>query len=765
MKKIYLQSLFILLALLISSFSYAQKKGKSKPQTLKQEMSNVAITHSQSEIIKKISTELTRAAMDKNNRALVSKATQELWKSVKYMSKKQTKDFLAKLSKMSSANLSKLTRLSPRGLNSFVASSVKSLGKNTNVLKNIIAGAGDKAGNTALKAVSKIDEVIANGGKVSKEMIKNLKDAADNLPPGRVKAFLDYLKTKSVTDWRNINDLETPGKGPGGVVGTVVDGVFVLYDAYDIYYSDDEPEIKAINATGKGVGYVVGTVGTGLAGAASNATVTAIGGFVPGLVVAFTADRVSTLYTEIAMLQKEREAAKNAEENEKIDNAILVRRQLLNISNKIKSGQVSNAQFLLVKLDKFMLNNRIDNLDKLYELHSELEEKADNAERNELINEVINQARHPYQKAANFYKKGVELNLAKIYAAEALTILKNNVKIYPEIAGLTAISKTEQLINAINNKIANAPEFSITRVAAPERVYLGQSIDIPVFVTGGIPYYSSDGETSSNTSDNSEVTVFWYASVVPGIENFTITLKDCMGSTASTSVSIEVVEEVEEEIVDKDEKPVDVESSGLKEFVNVSNIINKTFEYHYFASKFHRGFSKEYQNKVYLGKHEDNEGPWVTGNSGKGKETTWYCLPQGPYKHYRIDDGKKLLYVEGNYNNGLKHGKWIDYHVSPGTQGDVEKIQNYKNGVLNGPQTTYVFHKSKEDWSKIENYKDGKKDGTQIEYDSDVPGGIRVERIYQNGKFISGYYYSFTGKEKGANGKYKNTYKKMIYEE
>ncbi|MFK5959435.1 MAG: hypothetical protein QM495_11285, partial [Lutibacter sp.] len=489
MKKIYIQSLTILLSLLISSFSYAQKKGENKPKTFQKETLDVVEAHTKSEIVKAISTELTRAAMNKNNRAVVSKATQELWKSVKHMTKKQTKDFLSRLSKMSSSNLSKLAKMSPRRLNSFAASAVGKLSKNTKVLRNIIAGGGDLVGNTALQAASKIDDVIASGGKVSKELVKKLKDAANNLPPGRVKAFLDYLKQKSVTDWKNITDLETPGNGPGGVVGGVIDGVFVLYDAYDIYYSDDEPEIKAINATSKGVGYVAGAVGTGLAGAAANATVTIAGGFLPGLVIAFTANRVSTLYTEIAMLQKEREDAKNAVENERIGNAILVRRQLVNISNKIKSGQIRNANSLLIKLDKFILNNNIDNQDKIYELHSELEEKAEKAERNELINNVINKARHPYQKAANLYKKGVELHIAKIYAAEALTILNNNLKIYPEIGGLTAISKTQQLISLIDEKIANAADFSITRVAAPERVYVGQSIDIPVFVNGGIPYY------------------------------------------------------------------------------------------------------------------------------------------------------------------------------------------------------------------------------------------------------------------------------------
>ncbi len=760
MKKIYIQSLTILLALLISNLSYAQKKAKDTPKTFKQEITNVAEAHTKSEIVKAISTELTRAAMDKNNRAIVSKATQELWKSVKHMSKKQTKDFLSRLSKMSSSNLSKLAKMSPRQLNSFAASAVAKLSKSSKSLMSIIAGAGDKAGNTALQAASKIDDVIANGGKVSKELIKKLKDATNNLPPGRVRAFLDYLKNKSVTDWKNITDLETPGKGPGGVVGYVVDGVFVLYDAYDIYYSDDEPEIKAINLTGKGVGFAVGSAGTALVGIASNATTTVIGGFGPGLVVAFTADRVATLYTEIAMLEREKQDVKDREAYTRTNNRILVLRQFVNVSNKIKSGEIRNANHLLYKLKTFLLDHSSENEGKLFDLLKDLEEESENAERNLLINEAINTARHPYQKAANFYKKGVQLHLAKIYAAEALTILNNNLKIYPEIGGLTAISKTQQLISLIDEKIANAADFSITRVAAPERVYVGQSIDIPVFVKGGIPYYSSVGEIGSNISEDAEVTMFWYASVVPGIEKFTITLKDCMGSIASTSVSIEVVEEIEEE----DEEPVDVEYSGLKKFVNVSKISNKTHEHHYYASKFHSGYSKEYRDKVWSGRGENNEGPWKTGNSGEGQETIWYCLPHGPYKHYRID-GEKLLYVEGNYNNGRRHGKWTNYFVEPDTQGGVEEIRNYKNGVLHGTQTTYIFYKSKEDWSKIENYKDGEKDGSQIEYDSDIPGGIGKERIYQNGKFISGYYYYFSGKKEGANGKYINLYKKAIYEE
>jgi hypothetical protein len=150
---------------------------------------------------------------------------------------------------------------------------------------------------------------------------------------------------------------------------------------------------------------------------------------------------------------------------------------------------------------------------------------------------------------------------------EALNILKSNVKKYPEIAGLTAISKTEELINAINEKIANAAEFVITDIAVPERVYVGQSIDIPVYVKGGIPYYRSVGETSSSTTDGTEVTMFWYAPSEPGIAHLTFTISDCMGSIARVSASTEVVErpeEITEDTKEPNQEVVDNSPKGLE---------------------------------------------------------------------------------------------------------------------------------------------------------------------------------------------------------
>lgn len=552
MNKIYIQNLFIMLALLFSCFSYAQNKATNDPKTFQQELFDVTIAHTEAEINKKISTELARAAMNESNRALVSKTTSELMKSVKHMTKQQTTVFLSKLSKMSSKNLSKLAQLSPRGLNSFAASAVSKLSKNSKSLTTIIGAAGDKAGNAALQAVSKIDEVVANGGKVSKEMIKKLKDAADNLPPGRVRAFLDYLKNKSVTEWKDITDLETPDKGPGSVVGTVIDGVFVLYDFYDIYYSDDEPEIKEINYTTKGAGYAAGTIGSFAASeAAGAAATTAAASFGAGLLIAWSATQVANVTNEYLMLQKELEDKKDAQTFERANNRVLVMRQFIKVNNKIKAGQISNANSLLIKLEQFLASNNCENEEKLFDLHKGLEEMAKTAARKELINNIINKAKKPYLKALNLYNKRIQLHIAKINAAEALAILNKNLKKYPEIGTLEAIPASKTLINNINEKIANAGALVITNVNVPKQVSPGEDIEIPVYVKGGIPYYSGIGSIYGNTSDKTEVTFNWTAPTKPGIEKFILKLQDCMGSIASTSVSIDVVEEIEDIIPEK----------------------------------------------------------------------------------------------------------------------------------------------------------------------------------------------------------------------
>jgi tetratricopeptide (TPR) repeat protein len=540
MKNKYIKILFLFSILLFSAFSYAQK-----PKSQTQELKETTETFIKVEAIKAYETKLAKTLLVEANDPVVKNTMKKFWEAAKGLDKQQVNMLFQRFSNASKSSLKQLVNLSPGQLSSYVRDVTGNVNVDAKTLKQIIYGTGNKAGNATLKTLAEMDELIAKTGTVSRELLRKMQQEASGLDPKQARAFYDLLKNKLSSDWSDIVNVEDATKGPGQFIGTVVDGVFVLKDAYDIYNSDDDPEDKAIKATSKIIDYSAGT-GAGAASAALG------GGLGAGLIIAFSANRVSTLYTEIAMLQKERKAAEDAEQNERIDNEILVRRQFVNISNKIKSGQIDNANFLLAKIQRFLINHNFQNTEKLLELYHELEDKAKKAERNELINAVINQARYPYNTALNYYIKGVELNIAKTNAAEALNILKSNLKKYPEIGDLTAISKAQQLVKAINEKIANAPQLVITSVNAPGRVYVGQYIDINLSVKGGIPYYRAVGNIMGNTSDD-VVTMYWEAPSKPGKQNLTFKISDCIGNVVSASKSIEVINkdmEEEGEVVD-----------------------------------------------------------------------------------------------------------------------------------------------------------------------------------------------------------------------
>lgn len=520
-------SLFIMCLL---SFSVCNAQ-KQKSQT--EEAAATAQSFVKAETVKAIEANLIKALESERNSAAVTNAMTKFWESAKGLNQKQVEALADRFVSASKTNIQKLSTLSTSQLKNYAREVSGSLKVDAKTLKQIVYGAGDKAGNATLKTLQEIDDVLAKTGKVSKDLLLKLRSEASGLDPNQARAFYDLLKDKVSSDWKDIKNLDKATEGIGKYVGTVVDGVFVLSDAYDIYYSDDEPEVKAINATGKIIDYGVST-GAGAASAALG------GGLGPGLVIAFTANRVSTLYTEIAMLEKEKEAAENAELNEKINNSILVRRQLVNISNLIQSGNLDKANFLLNKLRQFIIRHNFDNVEMLLQLHNELEQKLKEAERNEKINQIINTARYPYRDALNYYSKGVELNQAKRYATEALNILKNGAKTYPEIKDLKAIAITQQLIKAIEAKIANASALSIASVGAPEKVYTGQSIEIYISVKGGIPYYKAIGEIPGNISEDI-VTMYWDAPTKPGKKRINFKIQDCLGNTTSITKEVEVV--------------------------------------------------------------------------------------------------------------------------------------------------------------------------------------------------------------------------------
>jgi len=530
MKRIDLKKMLLILVIISGNFSFGQGS-----QSQVDELKGTTAGFVKAETIKEVENNLVKALGAEHNSSAVSAAMKKMWESAKGLDKQQTKILFERFSKASGTSLRELARMTPSRLGSYVRDVTHNIKLDPKTLKNIIYGAGDKAGNATLKIMARIDQMLAKTGTVSVELLKKMKSESSYLDPKRANAVYDLFKKKLSGDWAKLKDLKDTKNGLGKYVGTVVDGVFVLNDAVNIYYSDDDPEVKGIKATAKIIDYSSSTA----AGVASSALG---GGLGPGLVIAFSANRVSTLYTEIAMLQKERKDAEDALKNEKIDNGILVRRQLVNISKKIELGQLNNADFLIIRLQKFLLKNKVENGAKLMDLTKELEEKSKIAKRNEQINGLLNKARSPYSKALYYYKRGVELNLAKIYASEAYSILNNNLRTYPEIGELKAIPNIKKLIKAIDNKINNAQNLVINGTNAPKKVYTGQFLEISVFVNGGIPFYYSAGSLSGNISDDNAVTFYWQAPLKPGKETLTFIVGDCMGRKASLLREIEVVE-------------------------------------------------------------------------------------------------------------------------------------------------------------------------------------------------------------------------------
>ncbi len=96
---------------------------------------------------------------------------------------------------------------------------------------------------------------------------------------------------------------------------------------------------------------------------------------------------------------------------------------------------------------------------------------------------------------------------------------------------------------------------------------------------------------------------------------------------------------------------------------------------------------------------------------------------------YSIYNSENLLLVQGNFNHGLKTGKWKRWYVS----GELKKTENYEKGLLNGEKKSFsesgelletVYYKngtivSSEDKSFLSKMfkkeKTAKKDSTQNE--------------------------------------------------
>jgi len=514
-------------------FFIAVSGNKVAAQSQTQEAKDITVGFIKVETVKAIEENLVKALEAERTSGAVTKAMQKFWASAKSLNREELDAFANKWINASRSNLKKITELTPSQLKSYAKDIARRARLDPRVLKQIIYREGDRAGTAILKTLADIEHSLETTGKASQSLLRKLQSEASGLDPQQARAFYDLVKAQSLEEGSAAVKLKTSFFKDN--MGTMVEGVFVLSDAFDIYYSDDEPDIKAIKATSKIIDYSVGT-GAGAASAALG------GGLGPGLVIAFTANRVSTLYTEIAMLEKERAAVKDAEQNLRINNSILVRRQLMKINRMIKSGELGNAEFRLVKLQQFLVEpkHKFDNIEKLLTLRKELEQKARQASYVHTINGIINKARFPFRDALDYYQKNVELPAAKKYAQKALKILNDGALKYPEIKKLKAIPHTKELISLIEARIRKAGALSIKKVEGPERVFTDQLIDYRLFPDGGIPYYRTAGSTSGNVSTD-VVTAYWESPGTPGTETVRYDIVDCLGQTAHISKTIEVV--------------------------------------------------------------------------------------------------------------------------------------------------------------------------------------------------------------------------------
>lgn len=149
-----------------------------------------------------------------------------------------------------------------------------------------------------------------------------------------------------------------------------------------------------------------------------------------------------------------------------------------------------------------------------------------------------------------------------------------------------------------------------------------------------------------------------------------------------------------------------------------------------------------------------------SGGKVNGIDTTFYKsgCPQVVRNHIDgVENGQWTFYNDTsglvawniNYSNGEKHGQSIYYRqVKTGTEkfklvidnvdkfieypvfeNDTFKIENYSNGILNGPKIDFYAD------SKVKteiNYKDGLFDGAYTQYDGE--GNVLQERLYEEGK-------------------------------
>lgn len=394
-------------------------------------------------------------------------------------------------------------------------------------LKKLVAYSGDaldEAGVRALDLLNRVEEAITATGKVPGQLADDLKAAMRQLSPEQARAARKLLSEKGAKAAVKDYLVQNPG-----VIGTFVDGVFVL--AFDVpaLMALDDAEEAAASATGTGFGFAAQTAGTA-------ATAALGGGFLPGLLVSWSSSQVKELVTEMIMLQYDRANAAMKEQWADMELRMNAIRGMLKVDELLKAGKTQAAGDYLAKVERYAVEHSFPN-EGIFEKIQDLKGVVAKAEERRAANQVIARARVPYMYGFRLASQGRNLNMARAYVEEALAVLTEAQGSHPELED--RVSQVQGLIAQIDRMIAEAPPLGQTTVSGPDSVAPGEVAHFEVTLTGGIPDYGPVGMDGHGMSTGA--VFYWEAPSEPGEKTLTFRVRDDKGQTAEAVKSVEVL--------------------------------------------------------------------------------------------------------------------------------------------------------------------------------------------------------------------------------
>lgn len=427
-------------------------------------------------------------------------------------------------------------------------------------LKKLVAYSGDvldDAGVRALDILNRVEDVITATGKVPAHLADDLKTALNQLSPDQLRAARKLLSEKG----RDTVVKEYVVANPG-VIGTFVDGFFVLANDVPALMALDDAEEAAASATGTGFGFATQAAGT-------TATAALGGGFLPGLVVSWTSSQVKELVTEMIMLQYDRANAAMKEQWANMELRMNAIRGMLKVDELLKAGSVSKAADYLAKVERYAMDHNFPN-EGIFEKIRDLKGLVATAEDRRAANMVVARARVPYMLGYRLASQGRNLRLARTHVEEALAVLQEAVGRHPELED--RMLRVQGLIAHIDRMIAEAPPLGQATVSGPDSVAPGEVAHFEVSLTGGIPDYLPVDLHGHGLSTGAMF--YWEAPAEPGEKTLTFRIRDDRGQTAEAVKKVEVLaanEEPENEpLRDGDGEFLQIGQTGLTKFFEVT---------------------------------------------------------------------------------------------------------------------------------------------------------------------------------------------------